>query len=119
MPRRTVLPPGPLTFGCLAVACVIGLPPTAALAGTPKAFRVQVPSAAAGKQGVAVRLTLPPRPRYGDDGAPVVVVVPGGWTASDLGAADGGLAAASGLVTLHPVFPGGPGSGGTFDHRGP
>ena len=79
-----------------------------------------VPSASGGERGIAVRVLLPPRPRY-DAGAPLVIHVAGGV---EPGAAVGrpeffGL----GFVEIFFGFPGGgegeAASGGQYDFRGP
>jgi len=77
-----------------------------------------VPSESAPGKGLAVNIIYPARPRY-KEGAPVVVVVPGGG-------ADGLTfsmhAAQAGFAELRFAFPGGgrPGlaSSGIYDHRG-
>jgi len=86
----------------------------------PPGIFTHVPSEAAGKRGVAVRVLLPPERRYAD-GAPIVIHVPGGVQP---GTAIGppefvGL----GFVEIFFAFPGGgrgeQSSGGTYDYRGP
>ncbi len=80
----------------------------------------QVPSAAGGERGIAVRVLKPERPRY-PEGAPVVIHVAGGFEA---GAAAGRPELVRhGFVELYFAFPGGgrggARSGGTYDVRGP
>jgi hypothetical protein len=81
---------------------------------------VRIPSAAAGRQGVAAEVLFPSRPRY-EHGAPVVVQVAGGVLA---GSARGVPEfVGDGFVQIHFAFPGGGDgderSGGTYDFRGP
>lgn len=79
-----------------------------------------VPSESAPGQGLAVNMMFSARPRY-KDGAPVLVVVPGGHGPQGL---DFDMhAAQQGFVELRFAFPGGgkPGfaSSGIYDNRGP
>ena len=78
-----------------------------------------VPSEAAPGQGLAVNLIYSSRPRY-KEGAPVVVVVPGGNHTHGLDSST--HAAQQGFVELRFAFPGGgkPGfaSSGIYDNRG-
>lgn len=82
---------------------------------------LRVASEAAGPQGLAVRVALPPKPRY-EAGAPVVVHVAGGWGAGDLAGAMAPLAPL-GFIEVRFVFPGNARgsyqSGGLDDARGP
>lgn len=78
-----------------------------------------IPSAAAPAPGLAVNVIYPPKPRYAD-GAPIVVVVPGGEESSGL---DFSMhAAQAGFVEVRFAFPGGGKEGfrsaGTYDSRG-
>jgi hypothetical protein len=78
-----------------------------------------IPSEAAPGTGLAVNVIYPPKPRYAE-GAPVVVVVPGGEESSSL---DFSMhAAQAGFVEVRFAFPGGGKegfrSGGTYDFRG-
>lgn len=88
----------------------------------PEAVVVQVPCAGAGELGLAVKVLPPEAPRY-DDGAPVVLHVPG-W--SDQGAhvfGESPTGSQRGSVDLYFLLPGGTSgaerSGGIFDDRGP
>ncbi len=78
-----------------------------------------VPSEAAPGKGIAVRITLPRRPRYAE-GAPVVIHVPGGFGAG--GRLRPTVLSALGFVEVAFAFPGGRVgpqlSGGTYDLRG-
>lgn len=79
-----------------------------------------IPSSSAPDKGLAVNVIYPVKPRYAD-GAPVVVVVPGGDEKSGL---DFSMhAAQAGFVEVRFAFPGGGKegfrSGGTYDQRGP
>lgn len=90
---------------------------------------VRIPSKAAGTQGIWVRIAPPQHPRYAD-GAPVIVHVPGGFSAGEV---DFSPAAAplhnAGFIELAFLFPGGASgprpdgktirSGGFYDCRGP
>jgi len=89
------------------------------------AFTVQLPSEVAGEQGLAVRVFHPASDdaRF-DDGAPIVVSVPGGWSAGGLQpeAVDGDVAT-HGFIKLTVLLPGGTAmdgssSGGDYDYRG-
>lgn len=79
-----------------------------------------VPSEAAPETGLAVNIIYPETPRY-KDGAPVVVVVPGGHGPSGLRFTM--HAAQSGFAEVRFAFPGGGlkqfHSGGSWDERGP
>lgn len=91
----------------------------------PGAFRppvtlTHIPSAAGEKQGIAVGVLPPMRPRY-SEGAPVVIHVPG---AMDMGQTEGPPEFAGlGFIEIRFAFPGGgrgdSASGGTYDYRGP
>jgi len=92
----------------------------------PSNFYTRVPSTAGGAEGIAIRVEHPGTlgARYAD-GAPTVVVVPGGHTAGDLNPPDApqdGVVRA-GLIRIELLFPGGSSgnwaSGGTYDYRGP
>ena len=81
---------------------------------------VRIPSAAAGKEGIAASLLIPRQARF-TNGAPVVINVPGGVQA---GSARGRPEyVGHGFVEIHFAFPGGgqgdERSGGTYDFRGP
>jgi hypothetical protein len=78
-----------------------------------------IPSTVAGTQGLAVSILYTDKPRY-KVGAPVVVVVPGGWGASGL---DFDMhASQAGFAELRFAFPGSScgalASGGVYDMRG-
>jgi hypothetical protein len=80
----------------------------------------RVPSEAAGREGIAVRVFVPPRPRY-PEGAPVVIHVPGGvQPGSSRGRPE---FVGFGFIEIRFAFPGGgegdERSGGTYDFRGP
>jgi len=87
---------------------------------------VRIPSPVAGKEGIVVRVAVPKQPRF-EDGAPVVVHVPGGWSRAGLDSSPGNLAP-FGFVEVMFAFPGGQSatqsdgkvwkSGGTYDYRG-
>lgn len=84
-----------------------------------KSVSFYIPSQAAPGTGLAVNVIYPPKPRY-PEGAPVVVVVPGGEESSGL---DFSMhAAQAGFVEVRFAFPGGGKegfrSGGTYDGRG-
>lgn len=80
---------------------------------------VRIPSTAAGTEGVAASILIPPQPRF-TNGAPVVINVTGGVQA---GSARGRPEyVAHGFVEIHFAFPGGgvgdERSGGMYDFRG-
>lgn len=79
-----------------------------------------VTSSAAPGEGLACNIIYPQTPRYKKDGAPVVVVVPGGEGPSGLTTTMHG--AQAGFVELRFAFPGGGlkkfHSGGSWDERG-
>lgn len=88
--------------------------------GLPEGRFCRVPSEAAGREGIAVRVFVPPRPRY-PEGAPVVIHVPGGvQPGSSRGRPE---FVGFGFIEIHFAFPGGgegdERSGGTYDFRGP
>jgi hypothetical protein len=78
-----------------------------------------IPSEAAPGEGLAVNIIYPSRPRY-KEGAPLVVVIPGGTTSDGLEFSM--HAAQAGFAEVRFALPGGgrPGftSGGAFDYRG-
>jgi hypothetical protein len=78
-----------------------------------------IPSLVAAPQGIAVKIIYTDKPRY-KDGAPVVVVVPGRWSASGL--AFNMHACQEGFAEVTFAFPGGGTnslvSGGVYDKRG-
>ncbi len=80
-----------------------------------------IPSAVAGSEGIAVRLRVPMTERYAS-GAPVVVLVEGGWGATGI-KADPLPLVDEGFIVLEFNYPGGgtgdTASGGTYDMRGP
>lgn len=82
---------------------------------------VRIPSEAAGSEGLAVKVNIPAYSRYAD-GAPVVVVAPGGFDGEGIDASISGLAD-QGFIQISFNFPGsGEGadlSGGSYDSRGP
>jgi hypothetical protein len=78
-----------------------------------------IPSEVAPKQGIAVNILYTDKPRY-KNGAPIVVVVPGGWGANGL---DFDMhASQAGFAEVRFAFPGGGSnelrSGGIYDMRG-
>jgi hypothetical protein len=85
-----------------------------------KSVSTYIPSETAPGQGLAVNVIYPAKPRY-PQGAPVVVVAPGGEGASGLEFST--HAAQSGFAEVRFAFPGGgkPGfaSSGIYDVRGP
>jgi len=84
-----------------------------------KSISTFIPSETAPGQGLAVNVIYPNKPRY-SEGAPVVVVAPGGEAASGLQFST--HAAQSGFAEVRFAFPGGgnPGfaSSGIYDNRG-
>ena len=88
---------------------------------------VRIPSAAAGSEGIWVRIAAPARPRY-TQGAPVVIHVPGGLGPGGVGSLQTRLGD-FGFIDIAFLFPGGESvppvegrplrSGGTYDFRGP
>ncbi len=88
---------------------------------------VRIPSAAAGSEGIWVRIAPPARPRY-PQGAPVVIHVPGGLGPGGVGSLQTRLGD-FGFIDIAFLFPGGESgppvegrplrSGGTYDFRGP
>jgi len=122
-----------LAFGSAfsLLLCLLGLIPALAVTDIPpeslkiprmvaeESVSTFVPSETAPGQGLAVNLIYPPKPRY-PEGAPVVVVVPGGTAADGLGFSM--HAAQAGFVEVRFAFPGGGKSGlassGIYDNRG-
>jgi len=86
----------------------------------PNRVFVRIPSGAAGSEGIAASLLLPPRPRF-SNGAPVVIQVAGGVQPGSARARPEYVG--HGFVEIHFAFPGGgvgeERSGGTYDFRGP
>lgn len=84
-----------------------------------KSVSTFIPSETAGTQGLAVNVIYPNKPRY-PEGAPVVVVAPGGESPNGLEFST--HAAQAGFAEVRFAFPGGgkPGfaSGGIYDFRG-
>ena len=84
-----------------------------------KSVSTFIPSEAAQGEGLAVNVIYPTKPRY-KEGAPVVVVAPGGEAASGLEFST--HASQSGFLEVRFAFPGGgkPGfaSSGIYDYRG-
>lgn len=80
---------------------------------------VEVPSDAAGSEGVAVRIAAPSSSRF-LEGAPVAIYVPGGNGADAYEIRDHNT---GGIIEITFAFPGGEvsgrRSGGTYDQRGP
>ena len=88
-------------------------------------YTVQVPSSAAGELGIAVRVFHPAtdEARY-SDGAPVIVEVPGGWSAGKISPSGSSTDESEhGFVRIELMLPGGDfgdvKSGGEYDVRGP
>ena len=111
--RRLLRPVAP---ALAAVALALALAPRLT-----SAVDTRVPSAAAGTGGkLAVRVLAPPLSRYAD-GAPVVVIAPGGHEPGSLGS--GVPLTAQGFVLVTFFFPGGRDSvfrsDGLYDYRGP
>lgn len=107
--------PRPMAPALAAVAMVLSLAPRPACA-----VDTRVPSASAGSGGkLAVRVLAPPLSRYAD-GAPVVVIAPGGHEPGSLGS--GVPLTAQGFVLVTFLFPGGRDSvfqsDGLYDYRG-
>ncbi|MHA1113672.1 MAG: GH39 family glycosyl hydrolase, partial [Alphaproteobacteria bacterium] len=86
----------------------------------PRGVVTHVPSTAGGREGIAVRIVAPQRPRY-EAGAPVAISVAGGHQAGN--ATSRMNVAGCGFVEVSFAFPGGgqgeAKSGGSYDHRGP
>lgn len=87
-------------------------------------FHVQIPSVAGGDEGIAVKVTHPAADstRFAD-GAPIVVLVQGGWDHGHFDAVEAMNVPAYGYVLIELLLPGGVSteghsSGGTFDYRG-
>jgi hypothetical protein len=109
-----------LLAGCHAVCLAQGRPPL--LEGP----LVRIPSAAAGTEGVLLRVVAPKQARYAE-GAPVVVHVPGGFSQGSVTNVPSSLRDC-GFIDIAFVFPGGRSegpeageelrSGGTYDQRG-
>jgi len=108
---------------CLCVmACVALFMSSADAQPPPPTINLRLPSDAAGGGTLAVRLTIPPQvigPRY-DEGAPVLVIAPGGQS---VGGLNGGQSyALQGFVAVTFIFPGGTEGGfhsdGFYDYRG-
>jgi hypothetical protein len=84
-----------------------------------------IPSEVAGSEGLLVRILYPKNiglARYTVDGAPVVVFVPGADSPSSINPdthATDRLINGQGIIYIYFNFPGGYGSGGTYDSRGP
>lgn len=111
----------------LALVAVTSIPATEERPGRillppirPRGILTHVPSTAGGREGIAVRIVLPQRPRY-EAGAPVAISVAGGHSAGN--ATSRMNVAGCGFVEVSFAFPsGGQGdakSGGTYDYRGP
>ncbi len=87
-------------------------------------FTVQVISEAAPTDGLAVRVEYPATEdlRHAE-GAPILVRVPGGWNAGDLGSEEPSPEMEFGYVIVNYLLPGGEqdgvASGGEYDYRGP
>ncbi|MCF7848438.1 MAG: hypothetical protein K9M45_06270 [Kiritimatiellales bacterium] len=85
----------------------------------PEGILTHIPSPAGGETGIAVRITLPEKPRY-KTGAPVAIAVSGGHSAGNATSRMG--ASECGFVEIAFAFPGGgradASSGGIYDHRG-
>lgn len=82
---------------------------------------VQIPSDVGGATGIGVRVVVPDKERYPDEGAPVAIHVEGGTNAGGL-TMDGVGLVDYGFVEIFFNFPGSghvnP-SGGVYDYRGP
>ncbi|MDP6529059.1 MAG: FlgD immunoglobulin-like domain containing protein [Gemmatimonadota bacterium] len=105
---------------CASLFALAPLSPASASA--PPVFNLQLPSDATGGGHLAVRVTLPPPsvgPRY-SDGAPVLVLSPGGHTPGSLTGGD--ILAGKGFAVLTFLYPGGSSgpysSDGLYDYRG-
>lgn len=112
-----------LSLGCLYPAVALGELPSASLKIPPmtkeNSVSTYVPSDAAPGQGLAVNIIYPVKPRY-KEGAPVMVVVPGGNSSSGLDFSMHGVQ--QGFVEVRFAFPGGGKEGfkssGIYDGRG-
>ena len=120
----------PILVTVLAAQCVAQPPrvqPAGARGARLEGPIVRIPSKYAGPEGVWLRVAPPEKPRFAD-GAPVVVHVPGGFTAGGVGTAPARLGE-FGFIDIVFLFPGGEAgppvdgkplrSGGTYDYRGP
>lgn len=126
----------PILVKCMALLLLLSVTPSmpmsaAALGALPEpslkkpellqeeSVSVYIPSEAAPGQGLAVNIIYPEKARYGD-GAPAVVVVPGGTVRSGLGFSM--HAAQAGFVEIRFAFPGAGvkefQSSGIFDNGG-
>ncbi|MBD3335792.1 MAG: hypothetical protein GF355_09775, partial [Candidatus Eisenbacteria bacterium] len=114
---RSLLTPATMAIMLL---CAQAAPP--AVLAQPPTIDLELPSEAADGGNLAVRLTLPAPatgPRHAD-GAPLVVLAPGGHGSGSLGGGSG--YAQHGLVAVAFLFPGGSDgpfhSDGAYDYRG-
>lgn len=88
------------TFLCLLTCLTLSAPPRV------REIDLRLDSRPAGPDGLAVRLAVPPRARYGDEGAPIAVLVPGGWGTGELRQIGVPLAT-EGFLEVRFEFPGG------------
>jgi len=81
---------------------------------------LRIPSEAGGARGILIRVTPPPKARYGSE-APVVISIQGGFTDSGL-RLNSAPSISEGFIEIKLNFPGGGEgdlqSGGTYDNRG-
>lgn len=80
-----------------------------------------IPSEAGGSEGICTLIKIPSTARYGSEGAPVAIYMPGGFDGVGIGDKDAGLVE-NGFIEISFNFPGmGTGdkqSGGVYDNRG-